>query len=106
MTTTKTCAERIQKNWEARLKDILKANKNDKKRNDYYDSILSIDTYKTIRVCLSWGGPADYLEMTIDQNNEIVEAKYILQDWFDSAELPLNDEVINELQSLFEPFFE
>lgn len=49
-----------------------------------YDLALSIDIEKVATICLSWGGPADYLEITYGEGG-IRKMNYRFSDWFDTA---------------------
>lgn len=49
-----------------------------------YDLALSIDIEKVATICLSWGGPADYLEITYGEGG-IRKMIYRFSDWFDTA---------------------
>jgi len=60
-------------------------------RETWEQDILSIDRSEVVRVCFSWGGPADYLDIYIDgkpgdPDRQITRAVYLFQDWFDGAE--------------------
>lgn len=46
---------------------------------------LEISSYKVIKILLSTGGPADWLELKVD-NGEVMGLTYHYQDWFDHAE--------------------
>lgn len=52
--------------------------------DDNYDPALSIDTVQLTTVCLSYGGPADYLEIKHD-GARIESVTYRYSDWFDTA---------------------
>lgn len=49
-----------------------------------YELALSIDTAKVTTICLSYGGPADYIEIT-HKGGEISKMLYRFSDWFDTA---------------------
>ena len=89
-TKEKTCAERIGAelaNREQYLADLIKKAEESEYYGDYeeiYELALSVDTKRVTKICLSWGGPADYLEVTWD-NNGIEEVIYRFSDWFDTA---------------------
>lgn len=84
MTTVKNnkCVDLIDdtmKDREDQIKELL----ND--LDDYReDPALSIDTHKVTTVCLSYGGPADYLEIS-HSGLEIIRVIYRYSDWFDTA---------------------
>ena len=83
-----TCAERIAeelKDREEYLQGLF-----DKADESDYEEInelaLSVDTKKTTTICLSWGGPADYLDVVWTEKEGIYEVTYRFEDWFDTAE--------------------
>lgn len=79
----KKCADRIDdsmKDREAQITALL----NDPDSDENNDPALSVDSKKVTTVCLSWGGPADYLEIT-HQGLEIDKVIYRYSDWFDTA---------------------
>lgn len=82
-TQERKCADRIEENMKAREVQIT-ALLNDSESDDNNDPALSIDTRKITIVCLSWGGPADYLEIT-HKGLDIIQVIYRFSDWFDSA---------------------
>lgn len=45
---------------------------------------LAVSTCKLTKIELSWGGPADFLEVK-HEGSEIYAVTYHLQDWFDGA---------------------
>ena len=49
-----------------------------------YELALSITVEKVATICLSWGGPADYLEITYGEGG-ISKMVYRFSDWFDTA---------------------
>lgn len=49
-----------------------------------YELALSIDTKQVTTICLSWGGPSDYIEVT-HKGMDISRMVYRFADWFDSA---------------------
>lgn len=82
-TRERTCANRVDnemKEREAQIEALL--NNRDSDGSD--DPALSIDTHQITRVCLSWGGPSDYLEIR-HQGQEIDGVTYRFSDWFDTA---------------------
>jgi hypothetical protein len=56
-----------------------------------YELALSIDTAKVTTICLSYGGPADYLEITHDADG-IRKMVYRFSDWFDTATLEVEED--------------
>ena len=83
ITRQATCADLIVANKVSREHDI----RNLFSAENYQELSelpLSIDTTQLTTVTLSWGGPADYLEIEHDTDG-IVKVVYIYQDWFDEA---------------------
>ena len=86
-----SCAQLVHRNLLIREDQIneLMINTNS---DDYFDDpALSIDTVKLTKVCLSYGGPADYLEIE-HANGEIIRIRYRYSDWFDNAVTYLQDD--------------
>lgn len=85
------CANRIRQamaDREAQVKALLA----DPNSDDNDDFALSIETDKLTTVCLSYGGPSDYLEIVWfgnDFNWEIKSVTYRFSDWFDTATQPV-----------------
>jgi hypothetical protein len=102
----KSCAGRIEES----LKDLneeLNSSMNNPDYDDYFnDSVLSIDTYKVTKLCLSYGGPSSYLEVTTNSHGEIIEVLYRFSDWYDTATLkveegtPAYEFIVQTLESL------
>jgi hypothetical protein len=82
-TQERKCADMIDDNMKEREAQIT-ALFNDPDSDENSDLALSIDTRKITTVCLSWGGPADYLEIT-HIGLEIERVLYRYSDWFDTA---------------------
>ena len=82
-TKERKCADLIDdsmKEREAQITALL----NDPDSDENSDPALSIDVHKVTTVCLSWGGPADYLEIS-HKGLEILKVIYRYSDWFDTA---------------------
>ena len=82
-TKEKTCAELVQEKIKERESEI-QALLDDPDSTQENDPALGISTNRVTTVTLSWGGPADYLEITWD-DDEIQKVIYRYSDWFDSA---------------------
>ncbi len=52
---------------------------------DLYDYGLGVDIQKRYRIHLSTGGPASFIEVITDLEDEIIDVYYHFQDWFDGA---------------------
>ena len=46
---------------------------------------MGISTQKVMRIELSTGGPASFIEAYLDNENNVDEVFYHFQDWFDCA---------------------
>lgn len=81
---TATCAERIQGEL-AQRNAMLRQVMDNPDYDDYFDDpALSLEQYSFTRVCFSYGGPSDYLEV-IHKGTEVIRAEYVFQDWYDGA---------------------
>lgn len=77
------CADLVDdrmKDREQQIKELLSNPDSD----DLYDPALSVDTVKVTTICLSWGGPSDYLKVK-HVGLEIHKVTYEYYDWFDGA---------------------
>lgn len=55
-----------------------------------YELPLAAEIKRVLRIDLSTGGPADYLEVHLDSDNEPERIVYHFADWFDHAERTLD----------------
>tara|TARA_R100000655_G_C2981398_1_gene191873 strand:- start:440 stop:859 length:420 start_codon:yes stop_codon:yes gene_type:complete len=119
--TQKKCADLVQQNYQARLKDIKQAyQKNDNEKNieqgDYnnFDLIEWLSEYGLswgyvlpntfdnqsegyYRWQLSWGGPSDEFRIFTDNNKNIQSVEYWYLDWFDGASIEIDDYQVIEM---------
>jgi hypothetical protein len=66
------------------------------------EQVLGLEKITTFRLCLSWGGPADYFELDWSGNQSAwTGGRYLFQDWFDGAERPLGEQTAAQLAELF-----
>jgi hypothetical protein len=86
MTTIKqeTCAQRIEEQMKEREDEIRALVSNPDSDWIQDDPALSIDRREVFTICLSWGGPSDYIEVTTN-DGEIEKMIYRFSDWFDTA---------------------
>lgn len=71
-------------------------------RERWEEGILSIDRKEVVRVCFSWGGPADYIDVYIDpEDKTIYRAVYLFQDWFDGAEREITGTDLEAVENVF-----
>lgn len=85
-----TCAERIADEFaltEQLIAKELEASA-DPNLDDYFDgvTIYGVERREVVRLQLSGGGPADFIEITA-REGEVIRVEYLFQDWFDSARL-------------------
>ena len=95
----KTCEQLVDEELTDRLEDIRKSARYDPDDENYIEP-LSIDRVVTYKVCLSWGGPADFFELDWDGEGWI-GGLYIYQDWFDGATRNITDEEAEEIAEAF-----
>lgn len=88
VTKQPTCADRIKDSLASLNEDLAKL-ADDSESDDSDDPALSVDTFKLVSVCLSYGGPSSYLEIKATEDNEIISVNYRFSDWFDTATLPV-----------------
>ena len=67
------------------MKVLQYINTNDVNDTDIYEYALGIDIHKSYRIHLSTGGPASFIEVITDLEDEIIDVYYHFQDWFDGA---------------------
>lgn len=71
---------------------------------DLFDAYgLGISQYIEIKIDLSWGGPADFVKLTIDkETKEVMSGTYHFQDWFDGATRDLTVHELEMLEDLYQ----
>lgn len=91
----KSCEERIGDQLASTMKSITdllsrEASDDDEVREEaieeWSNDVLSVEVKKTVRVLMSTGGPADWFECEIDDENAITAITYVFEDWYDHAE--------------------
>jgi len=88
--TDLTCAERINGEL-AQRNAMLRQVMDNPNHDDYFDDpALSIDRASFIKVCFTYGGPSDYLEIT-HKDGEILKAEYVFHDWYDGARVSVTE---------------
>lgn len=100
-----SCKARIKSALESRAEDLEKIfdrldNGFDNEDYDYDDPwdeineyMLGYDTYKVVKIELSTGGPADWIEVKLgDYKEEIISVTYHFSDWFDHAEMKVHED--------------
>ncbi len=58
---------------------------------DVYEYALGVDVHKSYRIHLSTGGPASFIEVITDDQNNIEDVYYHFQDWFDGAKRKVDE---------------
>jgi hypothetical protein len=92
----KSCEERISAAMEQRLQSIRE------NPEEAVETLLSLERVLTFKLCLSWGGPADFLELDWSPDDKAWKGgRYLFQDWFDGASRPINAETTQELAELY-----
>jgi hypothetical protein len=88
------CADKIGDELKSREADI-KALLESEDYEELGEFALSHETIKLTKVCLSWGGPADYLEIEWhghDFQHEILKVTYRYSDWYDTATIGVDED--------------
>ena len=86
---SKSCKGRIVESLKSLNEDLTALYSNPESDEYFDDPALSVDSYKLINVCLSYGGPSSYLEIKVNLDGEIMSVTYRFSDWFDTATLPV-----------------
>jgi hypothetical protein len=82
--------------------DELRAEVLDRIREDAQESLLSTDRVTTYKLCLSYGGPADYFELDWSEQSKCWNGgRYIFQDWFDGATRSISSEQAEQLAEFY-----
>ena len=63
------------------MKDILNIKDDEDRQEDIFNYGLSISKETVINYLISWGGPAYRLQITFNEDNELVSIKPQYQDW-------------------------
>ncbi len=72
--------------------EVLKTiNTEDINDTDVYEYALGVDVHKHLRIHLSTGGPASFIEVITDDQNNIEDVYYHFQDWFDGAKRKVDE---------------
>jgi hypothetical protein len=97
-----TCADRIHEHFQSRsgyLEEMMEALYTEKPFDGYEDAFeayanypLALTKYTTYKIELSWGGPSDYIELTVDDDYNIITARYHFADWFDHASINVDED--------------
>ena len=87
----KTCAERIDEQWQQRLED-LKDLEFEGLGFDYVEPHTFTDQLEGYwRWQFSWGGPSDELRGFVNEHGELHRVEYWFMDWMDGAKLDVTN---------------
>lgn len=82
--------------------DELQSDARELVRERAFESLLSLDRIKTFKLCLSYGGPADYFELDWSEESKAwVGGRYVFQDWFVGANRTISADLAEQLADLF-----
>lgn len=101
----KSCEKLIDDKMKSRILEIARclggSEASEKRREDFEQHILSIDSVKVYTVLLSWGGPSDEFEVHV-KDGEIVDIFYVYKDWFDGARRKLDGKAFDKVAQMFD----
>lgn len=86
----KKCAELIHERLEGRQEDLRVLLSNPDSDDYFDDPAIGIDEKELTTITLSWGGPADYIEV-VHSGHEIETVTYRYSDWFDTASVSVHE---------------
>ena len=64
------------------IKEIISIKDDEERREEIFNYGLSISKETVINYLISWGGPTYRLQITFNEDNELVSIKPQYQDWF------------------------
>ena len=79
---TKKQGQEYSNNVIGSMKDILNIKDEDQKQEEIFNYGLSISKETVINYLISWGGPAYRLQITFNEDKELMSIKPQYQDWF------------------------
>lgn len=114
----RSCIDRIEGQYASELEDITsmigwynawsKASgrpaeyRAERARTRIEESILSAEIEgDRLHVQMSWGGPSDGFYADVDKDGTLDNVRYYFKDWFDGAEIHVNDLVVEEYLGFF-----
>lgn len=104
-----TCEERIDEQFENTMEEIDDALRSSDKMDEFMEDILEFTPSVTVKVLLSTGGPADWIELEVSKGKhgyEIDGAVYHFSDWYDHAERRITGSELDKVTSMFEAYVE
>lgn len=72
-------------------------------RETLYEYGLSVERRTVLKWTLSTGGPADGFSVEYDDDGDAVRARYWFQDWFDGAELTVDEDTMTMVSNIVNP---
>ena len=78
-------SERLDENDEDDAKVLQLIEDEGLNEDSIYEYALGVSIQKVMRIELSTGGPASFIEAYLDDENNVDEVFYHFQDWFDGA---------------------
>lgn len=101
-TEKKTCEQLVDSQMQDRneylegLNDIIGDNESDTEKveealREIMEFPAGVESYKVIKIVLSGGGPADWIEVKTDNEGYILGMEYHYADWFDHAERKISE---------------
>lgn len=85
-------------------RELSQADLSDTRREEVEQdlSALSVEPGRTLRVLLSWGGPSDGFDLTLDASGrEVTGGVYFYQDWFTHNEVALSADELDLVADLY-----
>ena len=79
---TKKQGQEYSNNVIGSMKDILNIKDEDQKQEEIFNYGLSTSKETFINYLISWGGPAYRLQITFNEDKELMSIKPQYQDWF------------------------
>jgi len=70
------------------------------------DDVLGVSKTLTTRLTLSWGGPADYVELDQDENGDVVAGRYIFAEWGDVATKELEGDELDKVAEFYSVYLD
>lgn len=99
---------RAKEYFSTRIEELKGASRSEEAREDLESRILAISKTLTVKIELSYGGPADGFIVEVEpETREIIRAKHYFVDWFkEPYETELNKEQVKELEQFISGYLE
>lgn len=92
----KPASEELLEHMPGRLEDFRRLTadvdddeKRDELETELYEYPLSVETLRMVKILLGTGGPADWLEVQLDDDSDARRIEYHFAPWFDHASVTL-----------------